>query len=106
MRYALIFPQTQNVSIDGWSHNTKTVTVTMGLGNKNVDKSFKFTQETEEYKTHQRMMESGEVTPAAKPAEVKAMKEEFQKIDGDRFRAQYNKLRNLTGLNTREGKAH
>jgi len=64
---------------------------------------FKFTQSTKEYKLLQSMMESGEVTPAMRPSDVKALKDDFKKIDTDKFRAQFNKLKDLTGLRTREG---
>jgi len=65
---------------------------------------FKFTQNTDEYKILKSMMEGGEVTASTRPQDVKCTREEFQKIKGDKFRAQFNKLKNLYGIGTREGK--
>jgi len=61
-------------------------------------------QNTDEYRVLKQMVESGEVTPAAWPQDVKAMRPEFGKIKSDKFQAQFNKLKGLTGVNTREGK--
>jgi len=65
---------------------------------------FKFTQNADECKTLKSMMESGDVTPSTRPQDVKATREEFQKIKGDKFRAQFDKLKNAFGIGTRQGK--
>ena len=64
---------------------------------------FKFTQNTDEYKILKSMMESGDVKPSTRPQDIKAMREEFQKIKSDKFRAQFNKLKNTCGIGTRAG---
>lgn len=66
---------------------------------------FKFTQATEECATLKTMMENGEITPSTCPADARQSREEFKKmpVDSNKFRVQFNKLKDISGLKTREG---
>jgi len=66
--------------------------------------SFKFTQNTNEYKNPQQMKESAGVTLAPKTSDIKAMQNEFAKLKNNKFRAEFKKLKDIAGLNTHEGK--
>jgi len=64
---------------------------------------FKFTQSTDECMALKELIDSGIVTPSTRPQDAKAMRPEFAKTKPDKFRAQFNKLKQLAGTNTREG---
>lgn len=49
-------------------------------------------------------MENGKAAPSTKPVYIRQSCEEFRKIDSDNFRAQFKKLKQITGLHLREGK--
>jgi len=71
---------------------------------KQINDDFKFAQSAEEHMVLKELVESGIVTPSTRPQDAKAMRPEFAKIKPDKFRAQFNKLKQLAGTNTREGK--
>jgi len=75
-----------------------------GFPSSEKGERFKFTQQTDDCQLLKQLMENGEVTPSTKPADIRQSREEFRKIDSDKFRAQFNKLKQITGLHTREGK--
>jgi hypothetical protein len=68
-----------------------------------AEAKFSFTKATNEYKMLQSLMENGKITPSDKPGDVRKAYDDFNKIPMDRFRSQFNKLKQLTGLHTREG---
>ena len=70
-------------------------------GGGKADKPFRFTQETEEYKLLEKLVKAGKVKPSDRPSDIKDMYEIFAKIPANSFRSQFNKLKNLHGINTR-----
>ena len=68
-------------------------------------KAFRFTQDTAEYKLLKKLVESGKVKPSDRPSDIKDQyAESFGKIPSNSFRSQFNKLKNLYGVNTKAGK--
>ena len=60
-----------------------------------------FTQKTPEYKFLKKMLETGDIEPLNKPADVYYRHGSLKKYATDQFRSQFNKLKSATGLHTR-----
>lgn len=71
---------------------------------KKKHQTAKFTQNTKAYKMLKGMFEEGKITPTDKPSDVRSTDPEYQQYTPTQFRSQFNKLKSLIGINTRDGK--
>lgn len=67
-------------------------------------KAFRFAQDTDEFKLLKKLVEGGKVKPSDRPSDIKDQFDIFKKIPANSFRSQFNKLKNLHGINTKSGK--
>ncbi|CAB9507357.1 hypothetical protein SEMRO_302_G112320.1 [Seminavis robusta] len=61
-----------------------------------------FSKNTEAYKILQKMFEDGLISPTDKPSDVRLSKTEFQEYSVTQFRSQFNKMKTLIGVTTKE----
>lgn len=63
----------------------------------------RFTQNTKEFKALEKLMKDGHITASDKPGDIRKTDSQFQKYTPQQFCSQFNKLKSIYGLCTRDG---
>jgi hypothetical protein len=64
----------------------------------------KFTKKTKEYKKLERLFREHKINPNDKPSDVRSKEPEFLSFTTTQFRSQFNKLKAMYGVTSRECK--